>query len=214
MNLNTSQLYDDYDAKHDDWKRGRTTRRRNSMENMNTIKRGQRLLHTQCLLHDVQLWKSLKQKEYEYDDNCRIETIAASFPKEKHDLKSDSSTNESDHSSYKGDTDEEMQYSDDNDDDDDVCSYDTISIDGKDQEHTILKNDCITPTTTERTVFPYALQIQIDLHKATNKSSETSVFLHKKYRKKILLVLLLIAFLLGSFFEIDASMFQFFWTMR
>ena len=77
MNLNTRrtiyQAYysdDDYDteSKHDDWNsRGRTTRRRNSIENMNTIKRGQRLLHTQCLLHDVQLWKSLKHRENKID---------------------------------------------------------------------------------------------------------------------------------------------------
>ena len=231
MNLNTRQrIYtvnsyhseDDYDAKQDR-NRGRTTRRRNSIEN--SIKRGQRLLHSQCLLHNVQLWKSLKHFEYEYEecdgDDDHYTTNDGTTELDVHVLDHSRTTKiQSSNDINEGD-DEEMQHVAFNDDedknDDDDCSYDTISIDGKDQEHTIvMKNNSNTTTTTdERTVLlPYALQIQIDLHKATNKSSVTSVFLQKKYFKKMLIGILLIAFLLGSFFEINVSMFQFFSTMR
>lgn len=164
MNLNTRQrIYtvnsyhseDDYDAKQDR-NRGRTTRRRNSIEN--SIKRGQRLLHTQCLLHDVQLWKSLKHFEYEYEecdgDDDHYTTNDGTTELDVHVL---------DHSSNdinEGD-DEEMQHVVFNDDedknDDDDCSYDTISIDGKDQEHTIMKNNSNTQQPQKELFFCHML---------------------------------------------------------
>ncbi|GFH44470.1 predicted protein [Chaetoceros tenuissimus] len=218
MNLNTRlKIYsmdsnhsdDDYDAKQD-WNRGRTTRRRNSLEH--TIKRGQRLLHTQCLLQDVQLWKSLKHIEYEYEecnDDCGI--VASSFTKEHDDVKVGDTTstkeNQSDYS-FQGDIDEEMQYancSDEDEDNDDDCSYDTISIDGKEHENTTIVKSKKIRRTTDR--LPYDLQI--DLHQATNKS-----YLQKKHRKKIIVGILLIAFLLSSFFKIDVAWFPFFTMMR
>ena len=228
MNLNTRQrIYtdnsyhseDDYDAKQD-WNRGRTTRRRNSIENR-SIKRGQRLLHSQCLLHDLQLWKSLKHFEYEYEEcDCtkgtveeRSGIVTSSFTKEKHDVNS-LDTNQSNHS-YDGghtdidSTDEEIQhvFSDGDDNDGDDSSYDTISIDGKDQEQTTIFKS------KSKTVLPYDLQI--DLHKTTNKSNyEGGTIWQKKYLKKKVFGTLLVAFLISSYFNMDVAWFPFFTMMR